>query len=89
MIAVYGIALPATGMSRVLQNTCYALGNITGPAWIATVRVAVAAAVGAALMFPLDRVIVDINGLHNIAQALRPAWALQPEQRELADVVAF
>lgn len=87
VIAVYSLGLPATGISRVLQNISYALGDTAGPARIATVRVTLAAAVGAIAMFPLDRVIVGPDGLLNLAEALRPAWALPAAERELADVV--
>lgn len=87
VIAVHGFALPATGVSRVLLNTCYAAGDTTGPARIAATRVAVSAVLGTALMFPLDRVIADPDGLRNIADALRPAWALPAAERELADTV--
>ncbi|MDE0267972.1 MAG: murein biosynthesis integral membrane protein MurJ [Acidimicrobiaceae bacterium] len=87
-IAVYGIALPATGINRILQNTCYALGNTSGPAWIATIRVTVAAIIGALLMFPLDRVVINDNGaLQNIAEALQLSWALPDTVREIDDVV--
>ena len=87
VIGVYGLALPATGVSRVLLNTCYAAGDTIGPARIAATRVAVSAALGAVLMFPLDRVIAAPDGLRNIADALRPAWALPTAERELADTV--
>ena len=85
--AVYGLGLPAAGVSRMLQNTFYALGDTAGPARVAAVRVTVAAAVGMAVMFPLDRVVVGSDGLIGIADALRPAWALPAAERELADVV--
>ena len=90
-IAVYGLGLPATGVSRVLQNTFYALGDAVGPAWIAAVRVAIATAVGAVVMFPLDRVIVGSGGLlelvADIFGSLHPVWALPAAERELADTV--
>ena len=53
-IGAYAVGLPAVGMSRVLQNASYALGDVAGPARIAVVRVAVAVGVGTLLMFPLD-----------------------------------
>ena len=91
VVVVYGLGLPATGVSRVLHNTFYALGDTAGPARIAAVRVTVAAAVGTALMFPLDRVIVGSGSLLDLAfsvvDALRPAWALPAAERELADTV--
>jgi len=86
-IAVFGLALPASGTSRILLNTCFALGDTVGPARISVIRVVVAAAVGIAVMFPLDRVIVEGGSLLNITDALRPAWALPQSEREVADVV--
>lgn len=87
VIAFYGLGLPATGISRVLQNICYALGDTSGPARIAAVRVTVAAAIGAVVMFPLDRVIVESGVLINLPEALNLAWALPSAERELADMV--
>ena len=88
VVAAYGLALPATGVSRMLQNTCYALGNTRSPARIAAIRVAVAAATGAVLMFPLDRVIIDITGeLRDINEAFRLSWALPDTEREIGGVV--
>ncbi len=86
-IAVFGLTLPASGISRILLNTCFALGDTVGPARISVIRVVVAAAVGIVVMFPLDRVIVEGGSLLNIADALRPAWALPQSEREVADVV--
>ena len=91
-VVVYGLGLPATGVSRVLHNTFYALGDAVTPAWIAATRVVVATAVGAAVMFPLDRVIVASDGsllelAADVLDALRPAWVLPAAERELADTV--
>lgn len=63
VLGAYAIGLPAIGASRLLQNTCYAVGDTKGPARIAAVRVAIAAVVGVAVMFPLDHVIVGPDGL--------------------------
>ena len=54
VLGAYSLGLPAIAVSRQLQNTCYALGNTSGPARIAGLRVGVSAVIGLALMFPLD-----------------------------------
>ncbi len=63
VLGAYAIGLPAIGASRLLQNTCYAVGDTRGPARIAGLRVAVSAAVALLIMFSLDRVIVTTGGL--------------------------
>ena len=87
VIAAYALGLPATGVSRVLQNACYAQGDTAGPARIAAIRVAVSAAVGIVVMFPLDRVVVGPDGLLGAADAFGLAWALPAAERALDDVV--
>ena len=87
VIAAYALGLPATGVSRVLQNACYAQGDTAGPARIAAIRVAVSAAVGIVVMFPLDRIVVGPDGLLGAADAFGLAWALPAAERALDDVV--
>ena len=87
VVGAYALGLPATGVSRVLQNVCYARGDTAGPARIATIRVTVAAAVGVVVMFPLDRVVVGPDGLLGAADAFGLAWALPAAERALEDVV--
>ncbi len=70
ILGAYGVGLPAIGTSRLLQNTCYAVGDTRGPARIAALRVAIAAIIGLAFMFPLDRVLVGPDGLVGIGDAL-------------------
>ena len=55
VLAAFSAGLPATASSRVLSSAFYALRDTATPARIATLRVFVSAAVGVALMFPLDR----------------------------------
>ena len=55
VLAAYSLGLPAVASSRIFQNTLYAVGDTSGPARIAAARVGLAAVVGIALMFPLDR----------------------------------
>ena len=87
VVGTYALGLPATGVSRVLQNACYARGDTAGPARIAAIRVAVAAAVGTVVMFPLDRIVVGPDGLLGAADAIGLAWALPAAERTLDDVV--
>ena len=87
VVGAYALGLPATGVSRVLQNACYARGDTSGPARIAAIRVTVAAAIGMLVMFPLDRVVVGPDGLLGAAEALGLAWALPAAERALDDVV--
>ncbi len=63
VLGAYAIGLPAIGASRLLQNTCYAVGDTRGPARIAGLRVVVSASVALLIMFSLDRVIVTTDGL--------------------------
>ena len=87
VIAAYSLGLPATGVSRVLQNACYARGDTAGPARIAAIRVSVAAAVGTVVMFPLDRIVVGPDGLLGAADAFGLVWALPAAERALDDIV--
>ncbi|MEZ5243946.1 MAG: murein biosynthesis integral membrane protein MurJ [Acidimicrobiales bacterium] len=63
ILGAYAVGLPAIGASRLLQNTCYAVGDTKGPARIAAIRVGIAAVIGVVVMFPLDRVLVGPDGL--------------------------
>jgi putative peptidoglycan lipid II flippase len=55
VLAAFALGLLGTTRSRLLQNGLYALDRPKLVARIAVVRVVLAAAIGAALMFPLDR----------------------------------
>ena len=67
VLAAYSLGLPAVASSRIYQNTLYATGDTAGPARIAALRVALAAAVGVALMFPMDRIAVHGAVLGSVA----------------------
>ena len=56
VLAAYTLGLPASTVSRLLQNLFYALADTRTPARVAVVRVATAALVGAALMLWFDRI---------------------------------
>ena len=63
VLSAYSLGLPAIAASRLIQNTCWSLGDTKGPARIAGMRVLVASGVGLALMFPLDLVTVSAGTL--------------------------
>lgn len=59
VLAGYTLGLLATTATRLLQNAFYALNDTRTPAKIATARLAVSAALGAALMLVLDQLTVE------------------------------
>jgi putative peptidoglycan lipid II flippase len=71
----YTVGLIAVAASRLLQNALFAGGDTKGPAWIAGVRVGLAAVVGVALMFQLDQFAVigaQVERLGDLPAALHP-----------------
>lgn len=58
VLAGYAVGLLATASARLLSSAFYALRDTRTPARIAFLRVAVAALLGLALMFPVDRVAI-------------------------------
>jgi putative peptidoglycan lipid II flippase len=62
-LAVFSLSLPATTSSRLLQNGLYALDDARTPARVAAMSVILAAIVGLAFMFPLDRLVVGPDGI--------------------------
>jgi len=63
VLALFSLSLPATTSSRLLQNGLYALGDARTPARLAAISVVMAAVVGLAFMFPLDRLVVGPDGV--------------------------
>ena len=55
VLATYTLGMLASAPSRLLQSIFYALGDTKTPAWMATMRVMTAAALGAGAMLLLDR----------------------------------
>ncbi len=55
VVAAYSLGLVASASSRALSSAYYALRDTRTPAMVATARVVLSFALGAALMFPLDR----------------------------------
>ncbi len=68
VLGAYTFGLPASTASRLLQNLFFAIGDTRTPARIAAQRVVLSAAVGALLMFWLDRYkvlgLVEVSGPH-------------------------
>jgi len=60
-LAAYSIGLVPSGLSRLLQNAAYAIGDVKGPARIAAMRAGASIVVGLLLMFSFDRIGVQ-NG---------------------------
>jgi putative peptidoglycan lipid II flippase len=58
VLGTYSLGLVPSGLSRLLQNACYVVGDVSGPARIAAFRVAFAAGAGLVLMFQFDRIAV-------------------------------
>ena len=63
VLSAYSLGLPAVAASRILQTSCWSLGDTKGPAKIAGIRVLVASLVGLSLMFPLDLLAFTEGGL--------------------------
>ena len=61
ILCAYSFGLIASGVSRLLQNACYAAGDTKGPAKFAAFRVCISGAVGVILMFQFDRLAIDVN----------------------------
>jgi len=74
ILIAYSLGLLGIGPSRLFQNTLYARGDVKGPAIIAVVRVASAAALGAFLMLQLDRVVVLDGRIAGFAELTQVEW---------------
>ncbi|MFH1765248.1 MAG: murein biosynthesis integral membrane protein MurJ [Gemmatimonadota bacterium] len=73
ILAAYALGLPASASSRALSSAFYAVRDTRTPAVIATIRVVLSIAVGASLMFPLDRLPVGALRLGAAGLALGSA----------------
>ncbi|MEM8707785.1 MAG: murein biosynthesis integral membrane protein MurJ [Actinomycetota bacterium] len=87
ILVFYAMGLPAIGLSRMLQNASFAMGDTSGPARIAGLRVAIAAAIGLLLMFPLDRAFIGADGVESLGDAVGLAGPLDAELRTNDDIV--
>lgn len=73
-LAVYSLGMAPTGLSRLLQNVCYAAGDVSGPARISAIRLVVSVVVGVVLMFQLDRLVIDGGALFEGGVGSVPAF---------------
>lgn len=85
VLAVYSVGLVASGLSRLLQNACYAAGDVAGPARISGIRLALSLVVGIVLMLQLDRIAIDSGTLYRVGSlpAFTPLDAAERASTEL------
>ena len=88
VLAAYSLGIVAAGLSRLLQNTCYAAGDVKGPARIAAGRLVFAALGGLVLMIQLDRVGVIDGELRHLGD-LPAFWLLDSDVRQTGDIRRF
>ncbi|MDH3704884.1 MAG: murein biosynthesis integral membrane protein MurJ [Acidimicrobiia bacterium] len=86
VLAALALGLPAIGLSRLSQNTMFALGNTRGPAEIAVFRVLVSAVVGLVLAFQFDQVIVEGMTLIMPGDGFELSGPLSREERSVEDI---
>ncbi len=79
VLAAFSVGLLATASSRMLSSAYYGLRDTRTPARVAALRIGVSLAVGAALMFPLDRLAVGDRHLGAAGLALGAAAAAWTE----------
>jgi putative peptidoglycan lipid II flippase len=81
ILAAYALGLLGIGASRLVQNVLFAVGDVSGPAWIAAIRVALAAGLGVVFMLQLDNVIVLAGSVQGIADLPAPLRTLPDDLR--------
>jgi len=82
VIGAFALGLLGTTRSRLLQNGLYALDRTKLVARIAVLRVALAAGLGALLMFPLDRLAVVGSSVQRIGDL---GWSPLPDSLRLLE----
>ena len=70
ILVFYAFGLPAIGLSRMLQNASFAMGDTSGPARLAALRVTIAAVIGVLVMFPLDRAFIGADGIEALGDTI-------------------
>ena len=78
VLAAYSVGLVASGSSRLLQNASFAAGDVSGPARLAGLRVAIAAVGGGVLMLQFERFGVVGGQVERFGDL--PAFSLLPEE---------
>ena len=78
VLAAYSVGLVASGASRLFQNASFAAGDVSGPARLAGLRVAIAAVVGGLLMLQFERFGVVGGQVERFGDL--PAFSLLPEE---------
>ncbi|MGI9602961.1 MAG: murein biosynthesis integral membrane protein MurJ [Acidimicrobiales bacterium] len=86
VMGALALGLPAIGLSRLSQNTMFALGNTRGPAKIAVFRVVVSAVVGLVFAFQFDQVIVEGSTLIDPGNVFGLSGPLPRAERSMEDV---
>lgn len=77
ILSAYSLGLVASAVSRLYQNACFAHGDVSGPARLAALRVAIAAVLGFVLMLQFERFGVVDEQVEKLGSI--PAWELLPE----------
>lgn len=85
ILGAYALGMGASATSRLLSSAFYAFRDTRTPARMAYLRVSLALAIGASLMFPLDRVRVGAFGLGAAGLAFGSAVAAWVELGLLRD----
>ena len=85
VLAAYSLGIVAAGLSRLLQNTCYAAGDVKNPARIAAGRLLLAAGGGFLLMLQLDRLGI-IGGAVFRLENVPAIWLLDADVRGGSDI---
>lgn len=85
VLGAYSLGLVASATSRLLQNACFAGGDVSGPARIAGLRVLVAASIGVVLMLQFERYGVSNGELSKLGDL--PAFDLLPEEVRADDTL--
>ena len=90
-VAVYSLGMVSTGLSRLLQNACYAAGDVAGPAKISAARLVLSVLVGIVAMLQLDQFVIRDGSLELLGDLpaftpLDDSLRLAGDQRHLGPV---
>jgi putative peptidoglycan lipid II flippase len=85
-LAVLSVGLLPVTASRLLQNGLYALDDPRTPARLGVLGVVLSAMIGVAFMFPLDRVVVGVDGLEGWGDIFAAGPLPAPLRQNVADI---